>query len=357
MTTVLALLLLVSPGFDEIDFSGGTEERLRLLKHKNPGVRLRAAQLLEHAPPQRALAAMLVALGDVDAHVRGAAARTLGSWGDERATPFLARAIKIEEVPAILRDMLLALSRCGGRYAGRLVLPFLEHPSLKVRAAAAAALGRLGDAGQRKALWAAFRFDSDDHGSALRAAVLGAFTQLGWDEDVRKAVGELEAGDALRAWRVRVAVVLAIGGVRWKERAAWLKALVERDKDARVLAAAASALVQIGERDHVARWLKHQNALVRRAALDALSGVGDPRAAAAAATFVRQDPDVALRFRAALILHETRHVDADLYMVDAMRSDDASIWISALAALERRYGKKYGRNPGRWTEFLKQKSE
>lgn len=355
MPTVVALLLLLAPSYDTVDFRGGTEDRLRLLRHRNPGVRMRAARLLEHAPARRALAAMLVALGDVDSGVRGAAAVTLGKWADERATPFLARAIKIEEVPRVLRDMLLALSRCGKRYAARRVLPFLDHPVLEVRAAAAASLGRIGDAGQRKALWAAFRYDPDDSGSALRAAVLGAFARLGWREDVQRAVGELETADALKEWRVRVAVVLAIGSIRWQERSAWLRELVERDVDERVLAAAASALVRLDARDQVARWLEHETVLVRTAALEALAAVKDPRAQAAALRFVREDADVSLRFRAALVLHGTRHPDADIYLVDALRSKDASIWITALAALERRYGKKYGRNPKRWTEFLKQR--
>ena len=172
---------------------------------------------------------------------------------------------------------------------------------------------------------------------------------------MQRAVGELETADALKEWRVRVAVVLAIGSIRWQERSAWLRELVERDVDERVLAAAASALVRLDARDQVARWLEHETVLVRTAALEALAAVKDPRAQAAALRFVREDADVSLRFRAALVLHGTRHPDADIYLVDALRSKDASIWITALAALERRYGKKYGRNPKRWTEFLKQR--
>ncbi|MHC4955463.1 MAG: HEAT repeat domain-containing protein [Planctomycetota bacterium] len=359
MAPALALVLLLAPAppaHDKVDFRGGPEKRVRLLKHKNPAVRRRAALLLEHAPPDRAIAGVLVALGDRDATVRRAAAQTLNAWHDERATPFLARAVKKERAPRVLRDMLLALGSCGGRYAARRVLPFLDHPSREVRAAAATTLGRLGDPGQRAALWTALRFDPDDQDFVVRSAVLSAFIALGWKEDVKRAVNELEKAGASRHWRARVAIVLAIGAIGWKERSAWLEKVVEQDRDPRVLAAAASSLARLGFRDAVAKWLGHDNALVRRSALEALQDSGDPRAPEAAARMVRADPDVSVRFMAALVLHRSRHPDADVYLVDALRSREASIWITALAELEQKYGQEFGRNPAAWTDFFKRRN-
>lgn len=356
LPVLLLLPLLLAPEFESVDFRGDTEDRVRLLKHKVGAVRARAALLLEHGDRDRAIASLLVALGDPDAGVRSAAAQTLGAWGDERATPFLARALKREKDPRVLRHMLLALGRCGGRYVARHVTGYLDHPAREVRVAAVAALGKLGDAGQRSELWAALRFAADDPEFAVRSAVLGAFVELAWAKDVKQAVAELEKAGALRSWRPRVAIVLAIGGIRWKERAAWLKNLRDKELDPRVLAAVAGALARLGFLDDVAGWLDHEDPRVRRAALLVLDDAGDARAAKRAETLVRTDSDVTVRFTAALILHRMQHPQANVYLVDALRSNDVTIWITALAALEKTHVQEFGRNPNAWTEFFKKRN-
>jgi HEAT repeat protein len=351
------LLLLWGPGFDQVDFRGSVEDRVRLLKHRNPGVRRKAALLLEHAPPDRALAAMLVALGDKDALVREAAALTLGAWKDERATPFLARGIKLETNGRTLRATLLALGVCGGQYAARHVTPFLKHPSRQARAAAAAALGSLGDAGQRAALWNALRLAPDDPDFAVRSSVVGAFVQLGWIEDARKAVGELEAAGALEQWRARVAIVAAIGALRWKKRADWLVARIAVEPDDRVIATAVSALAELDRLDVVAAYLDDPRPSVQKAALVALQEKKDARALEAARRLVRDAPQVSVRFTSAMVLHRAGDAEANVHLVDALRSNDAFIWITALAALEERYSQRFGRNPTAWTEFFKKRSQ
>jgi len=352
----LVLPLLFAPEFETVDFRGDTDDRVRLLKHKVGAVRARAALLLEHGDRDRAIAGLLVALSDSDAGVRIAAAQTLGAWGDERATPFLARTIQREQDPRVLRHLLLALGRCGDRYVARHVTRHLEHPAREVRVAAVAALGKLGDAGQRSALWATLRFAAEDSDFAVRSAVLGAFVELAWAKDVRQAVVELEKAGALGSWRPRVAIVLAIGGIHWKERAAWLKKLRDKEQDPRVLAAVAGALARLGFRDDVAGWLDHDDAGVRKAALLVLEDAGDARAVKRAETLVRTDPDVSVRFTAALVLHRAQHPQANVYLIDALRSNDVTIWITALSALEKKYVQQFGRNPDAWTEFFKKRN-
>ena len=62
-----------------------------------------------------------------------------------------------------------------------------------------------------------------------------------------------------------------------------------------------------------------------------------------------------VRFEAVLVLDHRAHPDADIYLVDALKARDPVLWITALAALERRHGRSFGRDPEAWTEFLKKR--
>ena len=91
---------------------------------------------------------------------------------------------------------------------------------------------------------------------------------------------------------------------------------------------------------------------MRRAALVALEEAQDPRVKARAAVMVRTDPDVMVRFESALVLHHLGAARADDYLVDALHSRDPIIWVTALMALERKYGRSFERDTEAWTEFL-----
>ena len=120
-----------------------------------------------------------------------------------------------------------------------------------------------------------------------------------------------------------------------------------------MVAAAAEALARLGQRDEVFACLGHASPIVRRSALVALDECQDPRAVPQALALVREDPDVNVRFEAVLVLDHAGHPDADLYLVDALKARDPVFWITALAALEKRHGRSFGRNPEAWAEFLK----
>lgn len=354
MTAVLLLLLLQPAEGERVDFGTTTAERVRLLRHELPAVRSRAALLLSNAEPDKAIAALLETLDDTNSGVRRSVAQALFSLGDERAVPFLAAQLAQEEVPGVTAELLLALGKCGGAYVARRVQPYLEHPAREVRAAAAAALGEIGDAGQRDALWAALRYAPDDPDFIVRASILGAFVRLGWKADVRQALGELEEAGALRHWYSRAAMVDAVGAAGIAERTAWVRHEVDTSPDPRVVAAAAGALTRLGHRDEVCRLLGHASPTVRRAALVALQEAGDERAVQRAEVLVREDEDSDVRFEAALVLSEAGHPDADVYLVDALRSRNPLYWMTALAELERRHGRSFGRNPEKWEAWLKE---
>jgi len=336
-----------------VDFGSTPATRVKLLRHSHPSVRRRAAMLLAHAPADEAIAGLLVALDDSQSSVRLAAASSLGSLGDERAVPFLARRAVVDPSPRVQAALLLALGMCGDSYVARHVAPFLEHPHRPVRAAAAAALGSLGDAGQREAMWAALRYAPHDPGFLVRSAILAAFARLGWKDDVRRAIVELEEMGAHRHWLARASIVAAIGAAGLKERAGWLHELITSEEDPRIIVAAAGALGRLGLTDDVYALLGHESSEVRRAALAALHEQGDPRVAARAAVMVTTDDNTDVRFEAAMILFASGHEKGNLYMVDALRSRDPNYWMAALVALEKKYSRSFGRDPEAWAEFFK----
>ncbi|MHC4730048.1 MAG: hypothetical protein ACYS6Z_05565 [Planctomycetota bacterium] len=85
----------------------------------------------------------------------------------------------------------------------------------------------------------------------------------------------------------------------------------------------------------------------------ALQDSGDARAVARARVMVREDPEVAVRFEAALVLHHADRPEADVYLVDALRSHNPIFWITALGALEAKHGRSFGRDADAWADFLK----
>lgn len=355
MTAMLLALLLATPSGEFVDFGKSTARRVRLLRHENPGVRRQAALLLAHADPDRAIAGLLVTLSDPIASVRRAAATVLAGYGDERAVPFLARRARAERSPAVLAAVLLALARCGDAYVARHVQPYLEHPAREVRMSTAAALGHLGDAGQRSALWAALRFAPDDPRFEVRSAVLDAFARLGWKEDVARAIDELLEAGAARHWRSRATILVAIGTAGLADRAEHLRAELERGDDPRVVAAAAEALARLGHVEEVRGLLDHEAAIVRRAALVALQEAGDEKVLDRAAAMVREDGNVHVRFEATLVLHRAGDPRANGFLVDALRSRNPLFWITALGALERRHKRSFGRDPDAWLAYFRER--
>ena len=352
--SALLVFVLLAPAGERVDFRGGVADRVRLLRHRNPAVRAKAAQLLGTAPADKAIAGLIVALRDPDHGVRRTAADALRRLDDERAVPFLVARLKEEKQPTVLAFLLLAAGTCGDTYVGRRIRPFLEHPARAVRLSAAAALGHVGDSGQRDALWAALRFAPDDPGFTVRTAILGAFVRLGWKADAARAIDELIRAGARRHWASRAGIVAAVGGAGLADRVAYVRRELYDGEDPRVVAAAASSLAQLGHADEVHALLKHETPIVRRAALAALHDAGDERAVPAALRMVKSDADRRTRFEAALVLDRDDHPDADLYLLDALRSKNALYWITALQALERRHDREFGRDPGAWAKFLRE---
>jgi HEAT repeat protein len=204
-------------------------------------------------------------------------------------------------------------------------------------------------------LWAALRYAPNDPGFHVRCAVLGAFVNLGWKDDARRALVELEEQGALRHWYARAAMSSAVGIAGFKDRLDWVRKILDDSGDARVIAAATEALARLGARDEVKARVDHESPLVRRAALAALQEVGDENAVPLALERIRGDSDAAVRFEAVLVLYRARHPGVDVYLVDALRARNPIFWITALTALERRHGRSFGRDPDAWAAWLKKR--
>ncbi len=357
---VLLLPLLLQTQVERVDFGTSVKRRVELLNHTNPRVRMQAARLLgqvqgaREADLNEALAGLLVRLGkDPAAGVRRQAALSLGQLGDERAVPHLARRLRVEPTARVVVALMYGLASCGGPYVAPRVLPFLEHPTQQVRAAAVAALGRLGDPSVRDALLSALRTEPEDPDFAVRAAILTALVRLKLNEEAGSAIDRLIAEKGMKHWGCRAAILAAIGEARLQDRAAFVDAVLKRERDPRVVATAVGALARLGRRKQVLGYLVHEASVVRRAALVALDDTDDELALASALKLAEQERDPSVRFEAALVLHRRRHPDADLYLVDALRSQNPLFWMTALGALERRHGRSFGRDAGAWTKWLK----
>ncbi len=182
---------------------------------------------------------------DTDARVRAAAAEALGRLGDVRALEALLHRLSADTAAGVRAAAAEALGRLGDRGAVEPLLHRLAFDaSGDVRWAAAAALGELGDV---RALEALLDCLSADDSSPVRAAAAAALGRLG---DVR----------ALEALRHRLSA----------------------DTDEGVRTAAAAALGRLGDRGAVEPLL-HRLAYdaswyVRGAAAAALGELGDVRA-------------------------------------------------------------------------------
>ncbi|MEE8105530.1 MAG: HEAT repeat domain-containing protein [Planctomycetota bacterium] len=337
------------------DVGTSAADRVRLMKHRHATVRVNAAALLAYAPPERALASLVSALSDPAAGVRRQAAISLRVQADERAVPALVFRLEHEKAASVVVEVLAALGTSGGKYVARKVVAYLNHPQREVRAAAVLALGSLADPGQRDALWSVLRHDPHDPGFRVRCSVLGAFVNLGWKDDTARALTELEEMGALRHWYARATMCSAVGFAGMKDRIDWVREILDDSEDARVVAAATEALARLGATDEVHGLLDHSAAIVRRAALVSLHEVEDSRAIPAARRLLRDDPDPAVRFEAALLLHRAKSPGADAFLVDALRSRNPVFWITALTSLERRHGVSFGRDAKAWTAWLKKR--
>lgn len=155
------------------------EAALRDLSHRDPRVRVQAADALGHlgenadpALAEKARAALRSALRDDDPEVRYATALSLGELRDAGAVPVLVEQIEADGHPLPRQAAVIALGLIGDRAAIPPLLRALQAAPPDVRFQAATSLAQLDPAAARAPLEQALH-DPDAEVRAAAAAALG----------------------------------------------------------------------------------------------------------------------------------------------------------------------------------------
>ncbi len=117
---------------------------LEALRHPDPLIRRRSAEVLGRIGDRSAVEALIAALADGDQGVRSAAAEALGSLGDRRALPALKEALQ-GDLPFDLTLLLPAAASFGDPAIAPLAAANVTHHDSRVRLAAIEILIRLQD--------------------------------------------------------------------------------------------------------------------------------------------------------------------------------------------------------------------
>lgn len=263
----------------------GLSPLISLLRDRQPEIRAAATLSLRQLGDSRAIDPLLRALEDRDHNVRWQAAGALTAlgWRPSNNTEFILRSVAIgqhEEAAA------------HGSRAVEVLVQALEDMTSPRRHAAAAALGKTGDARAVKPLERALK-DEDSH---VRVAAVEGLSQLGnlqsatallvvlkdLDHHVRAAavealgrMGDMRVVDAIAnfllydsSWDVRKLSVEALGRMK-EDRATQLLWQALKDPDHDVRQTAAHALGQIPDPRSIAPLvlaLKDENSSVRQEA-------------------------------------------------------------------------------------------
>lgn len=297
-----------------------------------------------------AVLALSGVLADASAEVRVVALQVLGALGDPRVLPRVARRLDVEGDPRAVAAVLLAIGRLGGASEVSLVLPFAAYADARLRAAAAIALGDLGGPLAHERLLDLLAAPGDDPEWAVRGAAMLALARCGVRADAGTILVAYRDGGGAHRWFARAALASAMGAldadpVRLLDRLA-------DDEDGRVSSAAVAAFAKAGRTVEILRRLDDARAGVRAAAAAVVGEVGGRDALARLRRLATSDPDRAVRFSAAVALSRLDDATGDDLLVEAVGSDDPTVWTLALAELRRRTGLALGRDVDGWRAAL-----
>ncbi len=158
--------LIIIKGENEVVFynPGRVDELVQRLfnKYNDPYVRMNAAEALGEIGDERAVDALIKALGDEDWYIRRAAAEALGNIGDKRAVDSLIKALEDENWEVRLAAA-KALGYIGAKEAvDELIDRLLNDSAEEVRVRAAESLGLIGEPQALTALQQAVEKDSSN---------------------------------------------------------------------------------------------------------------------------------------------------------------------------------------------------
>ena len=262
--------------------------------------------------------------------VRAAAAEALGALGDPAALPQLAEVLDSDDSPPVRANAAQALGSLGDPAALPQLTEALDSDdSPPVRANAAQALGSLGDPAAIPQLTEAL--DSDDS-PPVRAAAAQALGSLGDPAALPQLAEALDSDDSAP---VRAAAAQALGALGDPAALPQLAEALDSDDSNPVRAAAAQALGALGDPAALPRLAEvmgsDNSAPVRAAAGRALGALGDPAALPDLAEAAAGDDDPAVRAAATEALGELDNPQALSQLVQAAESDESAAVRAAAA--------------------------
>lgn len=298
------------------------------------------------------VAALAPGLADPVPDVRARSAGALAAAFARDAAAFAAVRARFgaERDEAVLAALVLAAGALATPADVAAFDPFVTSPSVRLRAAAATALGDVGGAAARARLLAVLAAPGDDPDFAVRGAVFLALARCGERADAGTILVAYRDGGGANRWFARAALATAVAALD-ADPVPVLDRLVA-DEDARVSSAAALAFVRCGRPGEVVRRLSDPRPGVRAAAAAAVADGGlvdeTPRLRALATG----DPDRAVRWSAALALSRLDDPAADEMLVAGLASNDPQVWAAAVAECRRKTGLSLGRDADAWAAAL-----
>ena len=316
-----------------------------------------AAEVLASATTKeerdRAVPPLLDALAHRSSDVRAAAALALAKIRDERALGRLSKRMAEESDEAVLASLLLAVGAVGGEAEVPLVAPYANRASARLRCAAATALGDLGGPAARERLLALLLGPGEDPEWAVRGAVFLALARGGVREDAGTIFVAYRDGRGASSWFARASLARSIALLD-VDPVPTLDRLVA-DDDGRVSAAAAAGFVLAKKPEEAVKRLDDRRPGVRAACAVALAEARVEGVTAKILAMATGDESRAVRWSAALALSRLDVAEADGLVLEGLASDDAAVWVTALAELERKTGRHVGRDGPAWKRVLSER--
>jgi peptidylprolyl isomerase len=231
----------------------------------------------------------------------------------------------------VQRRAIQALGKIQDPAGLRYLLPLLDHDHQETRAAAAFAIGQIGDTTATEALLTRL-------GKEIHPLVAGSLIEALGKAGTRSVLPVMARNlrDPSPAWRGESALALArLAGRNIKDpRNASKLATALRDRDASVRSAAAYALIRCGDSTVVAQLraaLRDTSAGVRMNAVRALGAIGDPSIALHLSALAKHDADWRVRVNATKALGNLSL--PSIFDLLPINDVDEHVRLSALAAL------------------------
>lgn len=326
------------------------------LSSREPSVRLHAVEELEQLGGREAAGALVLVLGDRDPGVRNRAAEALATVGAEAIDP-LHEYLRNWDQP-LYPELSRLLGRLRSPRSIELLAGHVADRDPETRAAIAEALGRIGSPEALPALLELLR----DLVTRVRIAAAGALGTIGDSRAVEPLLDELADDDPA----MRIAACQALGAIGDARSTVPLTRLAGEDPNPDVRTAAEATVRRVSTHDtgpllrqlaseraaeRIAAMnglldrgraavmplrdlIRHQNPMVRAAAVEILGAIGDPAAIDSLAVAGR-DPDDRVALGAAGALGRIRHPRCSDLLAELLEHDNPSVAGAAANGLER----------------------